>query len=95
MLPGGTRRFVVKGEIPERADGPPEQRIDVSVGAEVVSSKRFRPGGFEWAVELPPGGREDAVSLVFACAWGVKLPEGQGVAGVRVGWRMSEIRSLR
>lgn len=95
MLPGGTRRIVVKGEIPERAEGPSEQRIDVSSGAGVAASKRFRPGPFEWEVELPPGAGEEAVSLVFACAWGVGLPEGQGVTGVRVGWRMSEIRSLR
>lgn len=95
MLPGGTRRFVVKGEVPERAEGPSEQRIDVSGGAGVLASRRFPPGPFEWAVELPAGSGEDAVSLVFACAWSIELPEGQGVAGVCVGWRMTEIRSLQ
>ncbi|MBN9662465.1 MAG: glycosyltransferase [Acidobacteria bacterium] len=94
MLPGGTRRFVVKGEIPDSAGSPGAQRIDVSAGAGVVASGRFRSGPFEWAVELPPEGVEEAVSLVFTCAWSVRLSDGRGVAGVRMGWRMIEIRSL-
>ncbi|MGJ5815539.1 glycosyltransferase family 2 protein [Paludibaculum fermentans] len=87
MLPGGTRRFVVKGEIPAWPEAPSEQRIQASSGAVALAEKTFGPGPFEWLVELGEAGAGDAVSLVFVARWSVR-----GAAGVRVSWRMSEIR---
>ncbi len=91
MLPGGTRKFLVKGEVPRWAGIPSEQRIHVSDGPRIVASTALRPGPFEWLVELGEPGGDEAVSLVFAAGWSVRMPGGPGV---RVSWRLVEITSL-
>ncbi|MGC4048733.1 MAG: glycosyltransferase family 2 protein [Paludibaculum sp.] len=95
MLPGGTRRVVVKGEIPAWAGAPSEQRITLSAEGRVVASRTFGGRPFEWAVELPEGGPPDAVSLVFSAGWSVEAAPGLGIGGVRVSWRLLEICSAR
>ncbi len=92
MLPRGTTRCTVLGEIPPWAGAPGAMRLRFFAGGRPLDRRILEPGPFEWIIPLPTAQPDTPVSIRIDASKSKRAPLDSNVpAGALLSWRLRSI----